>query len=130
MFKRLIKILLGTATTSFAASIILLLLIYRSNPNTHSGGQGIVLLIIGCFYVTFILMLSSLTLFLNISKNVRFERVSRILSFFLLPIIFLIYFLLMENSELFFVINASTYLATLLFFYLKFSKTLDTDTVL
>ena len=129
MFKRLSKILLRTSAVSYGASVILLLFFYRPNPNTHDGGQGIVLLIIGCFYATFIQLLSSLTLFLNLSETIRLDKALRTISFLLLPTIILIYLLLTQNNELFFIINAATYLATLLFFYIKFSKTINTEVI-
>jgi hypothetical protein len=125
MFKQLSKILLGTSTISCLSSIILLLLIYRPNPKTHDGGQGIIVLIIGCLFATFILLLSSMTVFLNLSESIRSDRLIRPISFLMFPTIVLLYFILTQNSELFFIINAATFLTTLIFFYMRFTKTIN-----
>ena len=120
MLKLILKYLLVEYFLSVVLGIIATIIIYHPNPNTHNGGQQILILIVATFYINLLLTFSALTVLLNTFISFRRSWLNRVASFYLLPVSFSIFFILF--NETYFVATICCFFLVHSYIFYQFNK--------
>lgn len=103
IFKTLLFNLIKTFFINCFVTFLAVKLMYSDVSNSLEGGQAVGLFFIVCIFMIFTLTISSTSVFLNLFEKVRTNKTYIVLSFFLLPVIFLFfsmwYFMMIPKSS-------------------------------
>jgi hypothetical protein len=122
MLKLILKYLLVEYFLSVVLGIIATIIIYHPNPNTHDGGQQILILIVATFYTNLLLTFSALTILLNTFISFRSSWLNRVTSFYLLPVSFSIFFIFILFNETYFVATVCCFFLVHSYIFYRFNK--------
>jgi hypothetical protein len=126
------KNLFLTFIISSFLSFLAIEIMYSKETSSLEGNAGVAILIISSVFWLLMLTISSLTIFLNLSNNVRKNGLYISLSFFVLPLLLTLvaalYFIKNDfKGELnAFIVATILYFLTLEYFFIKFIKKINT----